>query len=552
MSLLLAAVVWGLSLIWPLHGANIENKDLWSNASTLVQAILGTALVGASAFVAIMIATSATKTADSALHESKTNNQINDPDYLGAKQALRGYQRYAFQVGSLLATYRLHKQQSQLRQYAQHGVTKESGDPGAKDVSAVPVGPGPAWNETLRQLQQLLFDESFVSAAYEAARLLDDSEADDRPGETHVQALRKDMAGLSSVIEQILADQRVADSTGALMNLLARSALLVHQLELGCVGMTRFALSANDSTSTASDSSNYPMLRWLSGWVGQIPAFETDRSFRDFLRIPFGEFFLFGMPQISNEVPRVIDEILSGVMPSKLGHMRDACGLHRALLVATTVGDQATLLGLESVVGKVARKQGLEPMHVHVTDPNGVPRFGAERDNGKFLIFTCTRKTLPFLFRDAVFGPYTKGCVIVDGVRASDPLCLMEDSFQERSTWVSKQHSDDDVAPDAFVPDIADVVRALAVDAMNQGKLRDAYFSYLGPESENSPLGDGPRIAWIGIDYRELGVEPPSRLDNWSCELWSILQQGGYALGVDVVQMLKLEDDMPTSGEKSA
>lgn len=87
----LAAVMWRLLLYWPVSGPNIENKDLWSNASTLVQALLGTALVGSSAFVAIMIATSATRAADAALKETQLSNKLNSPEYRLAFDAYLDY-----------------------------------------------------------------------------------------------------------------------------------------------------------------------------------------------------------------------------------------------------------------------------------------------------------------------------------------------------------------------------------------------------------------------------------------------------------------------------
>ena len=32
----------------------------------------------------------------------------------------------------------------------------------------------------------------------------------------------------------------------------------------------------------------------------------------------------------------------------------------------------------------------------------------------------------------------------------------------------------------------------------------------------------GPRILWAGIDYRQLGVEPPKRIDDFTREMHSI------------------------------
>lgn len=90
-SLALAALLYQGSLFWPLSGKDASILGVYSNASALVQAIVGTALVGASAFVAILIATSAAKTAESALAESKLNNKLNSPQYKLAFDAYVDY-----------------------------------------------------------------------------------------------------------------------------------------------------------------------------------------------------------------------------------------------------------------------------------------------------------------------------------------------------------------------------------------------------------------------------------------------------------------------------
>lgn len=510
-SLALAAFLYQGSLFWPLSGKGLQVGEVYSNASALVQAIVGTALVGASAFVAILIATSAAKTAESALSESKLNNKLNDPDYLSAKQALRGYQRYAFQIGSLLAAWRLHQQQSQLQAYSL-GV----------DASQQ----APLWTNTLEQLQELLSDASFVSAIYEAASLLDRDTSNHAGGETNVQALRKSVAGLGCTIESILRDKGTDGSSDVMMNLMARSALLVHQLELGREAMERYIPEQGAEPGSDLRLREYPLLRWLVAWTSQIPLFETDRNFSNFLRIPFGEVFLFGGIGLEAALPDAIHDVLAAPM---LGDSRaERYGLHRGRLVATSVGDQSTVLSIEALAAETARAQGFEPTIVHVSDPNAVPKFGRDTEGKRFFIFSCTRKNLPFLFRDGVWGPATRGCVIIDGVRGRDDLCAIEDELEKR------------VAIRKSAPRAVDLVESLARHAVFGGKLRFTEFASLDPEDEESGMGNGPRMLWIGIDYRELGVEPGARLDDWSCELWSILQRDGSFIGNDAAQMLKL------------
>ena len=543
----LAFGVWELSLLWPVHGLGIDNKDLWSNASTLVQAILGTALVGASAFVAIMIATSATRAADSALDianaslaESQTNNKINDPDYQSAKHALRGYQRYAFQMGSLLATYRLHKQQLELRRYAARRVGFEEGDEKtASDAAkAVPIGL-PAWNESLRQMQQLLFDESFVSAIFEAARMLDDQKASAPVAESHLWALRKNMAGLSSVIEQVLAARPDATLSDAMMNLLARFALLAHELEAGIKGLHRLGAGVVKAQVDGQKQARYPLLRYLFDWLEQIPDFERERDFKASLRTAFGDVkfvdVLGANEGFAAAVSGLVARVLADPLPEDVSVRM--YGLHRTLLVATAIGDQATLLNAEQVAKEAAGRHGLEPLFVPVTDPNELPRYGFDEGNDKFLIFTCAREALPLLFRKGVLGPYTKGCIIVDGIKSDGALCTAEELLQDLK--VPR-------------PSIVDVVRILANHAYNFEKLDDSDLARLRPGDEDSPFGDGPRLAWIGIDYRELGVEPPTRLENWSCELWSIFGRGGLAVGKDAAQILGLVDTLERATDETS
>ena len=522
-SLVLAALLWQGSLFWPVAGADMDRKDLFSNASALVQAIVGTALVGASAFVAILIATSAAKTAESALSESRLNNKLNDPDFLAAKHALRGYQQYAFLMGCLLATYRLHRQTKQLRDYAAAGESK--GGPVEDQRATLPV-----WNETLRQLQALLFDTYFVSTAYEAARFHDskDPSADQDSGETRAQALRKNMAGLASTIEQILDPSQAAEAGKALMHLMARAQLLNRDLKRGCDALKE----AKKPTRTARpEASAYPALYWFSEWVEQVPEFETDRDFDSALYRPFEELLGFGE---LGSVPGMIRSVLS----EKFNPPAKECdvGRHVAALVATVIGDQATVLGVERCAAQTAKALGLEPAFVMLTAQNVGAALsdscGLKQGNRKFQIFTCTREALPYLFKEGVLGPYTQGCVIIDGIRADDALGGIEKSLEEIGA------SSGGLKCASYPPDIYALIQRLAIHASGQGARADSRLASLQPEDEESALGDGPRLAWIGIDYRDLGHAPPTRLDDWNCELWAIFQRGGRMLGVDAAEML--------------
>lgn len=558
----LAAVLWKLSLYWPVRGPGIDNKDLWSNASTLVQAILGTALVGASAFVAIMIATSATRAADSALDiakaslaESHTNNKINDPDYQSAKHALRGYQRYAFQMGSLLATYRLHKQQLELRRYAARRVGFEEGDRKVALDAVGTVAAGlPAWDESLRQVQQLLFDESFLAATFEAARLLDDQTPRASVAESHLWALRKNMAGLSSVIEQVLAAKPDATLSDAMMNLLARFALLAHELEAGIEGLRRHGAMVAKSHADGTMQSRYPLLQYLVDWLGQIPDFERERDFKTSLHMAFDDLrfvdALVANKDFAAAVSGLVGHTLDDSLPEEISERTQ--GLHRTLLVPTAIGDQATLLNAERAVADAARRRGLLPRPVSVTTADELPATGRKEGNNDFVVFTCTRKTLPLLFHGDVLGPYTRGCVVVDGMRRADMVLQDDGTSCEDELCDVEEHLQAGEQNGVRGRGMIDVVSTLSAWAFVHGKRADRELARLQPGAGDSPLGDGPRLAWIGIDYRELGVKAPTRLESYlMCELWSIFGRGGLAVGSDAAQMLGLDGKLEQTTDKA-
>src|SRR5699024_5445992 len=95
---IVSCAVWLLLVHRTFEVSVAGSQGLWDSASQWIQAVIGTALVGASAYVAIMIASSAMQSSDASLEETKKS----DPDYMDAKRALHGYQQYAFVLNSVL------------------------------------------------------------------------------------------------------------------------------------------------------------------------------------------------------------------------------------------------------------------------------------------------------------------------------------------------------------------------------------------------------------------------------------------------------------------
>ena len=561
---LISYVYWFYSMQYIFDSPRLGLSDKYANGSGLVQAIVGSALTGAGAFVAILIATSATKIADSALEESRTNNKINDPDYLAAKQALRGYQKYAFLVGTLLAEYRLHHQQKKLLIYTQAAFSRQGSDNGHSEIESIgDPKPGmeafpqfPAWNETLRHLHELLLEVHFVSAIYEAARRMDEHSTDDPAQvkgmmrEKHVWALRKNIAGVSSVIEQILDTTKAWDSESAMVQLLARCSLLDGQLRAGVYRLRKEAKSLKEDgvkIHGAGEFANFPLLKWLALWIDQMPDFDTDRDFVGVTKKEFEDVFFAESKSLRDLVRQHVDDVME---PSSREKTSDSSlGLHCASLAATLIGDQATLFTIENVVAEQARMHGMQPILVNLSSPDRFQDNSHDGINNKFYIFSCTRDNLFQIFNDRFMGPYTVGCVIIDGVRGIDSLCELENFLQSlkkdeiKRAQMEAEASGDKTRWQSFLGStnyhIDDVVQILANWASANGKLRSSRLADLDPDKLDSGYGPGPRMAWIGIDYRDFGQSMnPSRLEGFDCELWAILARGGTMLGEDAVQML--------------
>jgi len=511
--LLIVALFYSLFWWWPLSGRGLPINDLFGNASALIEATIGTAVVAASAFVAIVIATSAARTAELA-------NKINDPDYLAAKAALRSYQKYVFVMGGLLAIYRSYRHEAELQyDHYQSEKSELNQSSGTEHSERCDLGP-PPWDRPLSELQELLFDTDFLSVLHELAHLQDESIDPDckENAESHVQKLRSNVSQLASTVERYLAPREVHSPSFAnsvLFHLMARAAMLS--------GLVRELVRdlKNNRHLFHQQSNSFPTLKWFSEWIEQIPDVEVDRDFSDLVRQELPEFRLVDKDtpysSISDQIRKLMAKTYEDASfpvsyrgdPQKEMIRLDA---HSASLVKTLIGDQSTVFRIEQEARRVAKSLGMNPVIHH-------NRMVGDRKENQFDIIYCLPGQIGRLFGAEGIRPNTRGCVIIDGMRSLSPVAL---SPTEQKMLNEGKYS----------ITIYDFVDDLLKRALDAGLRENESLSY--PAKDYPEKDEGPRIMWIGIDYRPFSKAPEDPdLDQYQLQPTAIFSRALLLMGED-------------------
>lgn len=542
-------------------------------SSAAIQAVIGTAVVGASAIVAFLVAVSA-------LQASLASNVLSDPDYVLSHNAYSAYRKYGFLVGSLIAAYRTHRHEQDLASYER---IEPSGTGGKDAENDTPTQAAqPPWNSIVAELRELLLDTSFQVAALEAAKVLDAG-----AGDENQHRLRKAFATAISALDQ---EGRPGGSgrspEHALTVLLAHASTLDIELRRGLdkVGELHPMPKPNRLPKEGER-----LLHYLAQWMPRIGTIQVGEDFQFAARANAfaGEEFA---ASFGSTWQKMFDELLNEVFDSSSDWKSGPCvdpfenGLHRAMRIAAVCGDHVTAMQLREQAEKFAKDQGLKPTVVVVRNKASLPP-PTRAGSNDFMIFHVTRKTLPLLFggnalsSGDVLGPHTRGCVIVDGLRSGE-MGYVEERVEHYFSELGADGDEPreprqqcetcrpcaacgectlcrnckDPCPSRFEV-FVDVLTQIAYSPGHQVRLGDTVVvaervsSHLTDdgrpginlaERDKASAAEGPKLVWVGVDYRQIGVEPPTRLDDWSSEMWAMFKDYGAAVSDEVRELTKL------------
>lgn len=435
--------------------------------SAALQAVVGTAVVGASAIVALLVAVAALRASErnndiaeaqrhlaeqqNALAEQQ--NELSDPDYELSHAAYAAYRRYGFLAGSLISAYRSFRQERELAQYRPKGAPSPSWEPTR-----------PRWDSLLAELRELLLNTPFQVTALEAALVLDQNAAaaDGTVGDANQHDLRQAMASvvaaLDANLQQLPSEERVEH---ALAWLLAQVARLDRELHRGVEAVKAMPLHSDRASA---------LVRYLKRWMPLVQGVQVGADFSVALGTTAfqGEMYAKGFrmaskragvePSTADSINRVMTvgvmfpELLETVFVNPTtGHDSDVpwtsapctdplgVGLNRAMTVAALLGDHATAIQVRELAAAFATQQGMSHEYISIRGPVDLMDVAPPRaDDGRFLILHVTGKTLPLLFRDgSPLNPHTRGCVIVDGIRSTD-LGWAEDAAEGYFNEINK------------------------------------------------------------------------------------------------------------------
>lgn len=506
-----------------------------------LQAVVGNAVVGASAVVALVVAVAALKASEAGnrLAEqgnglSERANELGDPDYLLSHQAHAAYRKYGFLMGALISDFRLSRHSRDLAAYLPREVGGEAGP------DRVPRPGYVRSNRLLEELRELLFDTAFSVASLETARVLDERNG---TGEYEQHKLRKAFAGLNAALSAHIEDEdQGRDPEVGVVWVLVQATLLDRQVRAGIEAVTTLPVPGDGSAGQR-------FLRYLRQWMGEMRPVETGDGLDVAVRArAFGGEELAKYLGGGKPLPPAAD-----LLKEKLGELfveREAwrsrddtdpprIGLHSGMRVAALCGDHTTVLQLQKTAEEFAHKKNWEPVILELNSVASLADPPRSADDKRFFIYRVTRRTLPYLFGDGGLNAWTRGCVIVDGLRSAE-LGWVEDRLAEMAAeqarlWREQEEEREreprEVTPlHAFVEFMADQVYCGIQVSQGEGRShrlrRERDYLAQDPvtrEDEASAASvPGPKVLWLGIDYRELGREPPERLDDFTAGLPSI------------------------------
>lgn len=479
--------------------------------SAAVQAIVGTAVVGASAIVALLVAVAA-------LRASEQNNIHNDPDFLLSHQAHSDYQKFGFLYGTMISTYRAQKHESELASY------------GREETDPEPEIQTPRWNPLVRELKQLLSSTALQVVALKCARVRDESIAKAGHNEHMLRRMTSEVLGAL----EAQADNHDATLPAGtwMLRVLALTTLLGHELEQGLTAVSKL----DSETAKDEDALVGYIHRWSNlSFVRLDPSFgravtSTTLAGEAQVALLSGNG---GFKSPAEVLTSALTTLQSDRKDWKSGQStdQDSIGLHRAMRVAALIGDHTTAQDLSATAAAFAKDSGMTPYVANIITKDDVDalrafiRESCDPAGPPFLVVTVSRRRIPVLFHHDLFNEATRGCIIVDGLR-SPYLSWLEKDVQEEFLRItsSKTANKKPRELDLMVQQLAR--RAYAGDGQwgdpDIGKVKRAFPDLVRSRGhEIADIAQVPALLWVGIDYRQIGVEPPSSDDHWPYEMWS-------------------------------
>jgi len=535
------------------NGEWIPTLTVLETTSSGVQAVIGTAVVGASAIVALLVALAALRASKDNNALSERSNELTDPDYLLSHNAYLGHRRFNFLVGALLASYRTYLHERDLTAYA-----SASGTPNTAS--------SPRWVKLLEALHALMLDTSFQVASLEAAKELDRSLLG-RGGGSAEHMLRKELAAMLAVLDEALAKDVSNSPEQHLVRLLSSAEALDWQL----INARQAVMAMTEETLRQRPV----LLTHLRKWMGEVEPAELGSDLSHASRAgSFGgeelvsQFFGAHKPAAEQLEDQLVQTICDGVVDrgTVTERQRHEMGIHGWMRVAAICGDHASIMDLQNTAHAFATGRGLKPIHATIRSIATLQSALPSKD--EFYILTVNRRTLPLLFNGGFLDHGPRACVFIDGLRSSDLTQLEDelerlfnlkaDRFQEQAKkeWDNpplasmvglEENVDEDDDGDRFY-DMLSVLTSLVFREQIQIPTGDGRSYGLNRNNPVLNLGSGdpgeevehPRIVWVGMDYRRMGVEPTSRLDNFSAELWSIFGSGKLAVSEEVRRLTRM------------
>ena len=320
--------------------------------------MVGTAVVGASAVVALLVAVAALRASQQsnalALNQNKLAdhqnvlarqaNELSDPDYVLSHDAYSAYRKYGFLVGSLIASYRSFRHERELENYPM------------REDETMPLSRRWSHASTLTELRTLILHTPFQVAALEAAKLIDKRAATTGNAgypDIHQHNLRKSFADFLGALERHINDydMRGASPEQSFTGLLAQASILDRELKRGIDAVT------NCETALEPHETESSLVLYLKRWMGRIEPVQLGEDFASAVRAnafageEFAKFLNGKLESWQGKFASLLDE----VFVDNAGWTSAWCtdpfgnGLHRAMRIAALCGDHTTPLKLRDI-----------------------------------------------------------------------------------------------------------------------------------------------------------------------------------------------------------
>ena len=463
-----------------------------SATSEAMQAIIGNAVVGASAIVALIVAVAA-------LRVARRNNELSDPVYALSQQAHESYRRYGFLMGSMLATFRGYQQESSALAFKNPGLAPSTAN-------------GRSWEILIETMQNTLLGTPFVVASLAAAQEADKQSG---TGNAHVASLRRAHAFMTATLA---ASSRLEGDPNVVMTRVALASYLLNQeIDRG----KKAVQDRREQVQMPGDdkSSDARLQQYLTEWMPALPSIETgEELWRNVRAVTFAgeeDFYQkYGpLPEpqtLFAEALRTFNDRTEGNSSQQL-----ACD---ALLIAAFVGEHETL---RQLCDTAEAFEGAKCVVMMASDPFKKPV------GGELPVVVCSGNSLDRAMKLLEHLKCPRACIIIDGLRSrriAELDALVEE--QETAKAAINAAADREHA-DRFVLE-ADLQQAIAVRDHYANELKqpidmEEYKQQL-QENHDEAQND---VNELESEYAELNAKPKTRrvppysLTDFTRELWA-------------------------------